>query len=452
MWLIKWLTELNLFEKNATDNRSVQNQRSSTRFYICALSLALFIISVYTLLTVVPERIEIHDPTFNVYKKLPVKYSPKCACSNVSVPYEQFVRLEPRYHQVCSSDFVTQRWIDFLYDPEATPFYYPEDFRATASQQFQLLAILCRMRIQAINASLRSFSNTSLVAAELLSEKHFDAQIQAHIDAFKTNTLNKFNHTLAFVRNFFFSNTLLSVARTFLIFGFQYMGGSWSSTTIWSCLHYPEPLCCYCSVHSTCKIRAGFFSDKLDNNQPCDSIYAHLDIVDGWYVGCLPIDSLLHSTLKSFYNQAALNSFLLFFRNSSSNFTCLNANHPTIFPPSNTTLETIVEASFIEEWKDNISYLSYFNMCRPKLCVYHTNESFNILHSITTVLGLYSGFSIDFRFPIPMIIKLVIWFKQRTRRTKDELGWRRKLKRVLLEFNLFKSAIHVEPRDICQQQ
>jgi hypothetical protein len=91
-------------------------------------------------------------------------------------------------------------------------------------------------------------------------------------------------------------------------------------------------------------------------------------------------------------------------------------------------------------------------MCRPKSCVYHTNESFNILHSVSTVLGLYSGFSIGFRFGIPMMIKLVIWFKRRTRRTNDELGWRRKLKHFLLEFNLFKSAMHVEPRDICQQQ
>jgi hypothetical protein len=237
MWLIQWLTELNLFETNATDDRSVQIQRWSTRFYICALTLAVFILSIYTLLTVVSERIEIHHPTFNVYKKLSVKYSPKCPCSNVSVPYGQFVQLAPSYHQVCSSDFVTQRWIDYLYDPATTPFYYEQDFRATASQQFQLLAILCRMRIQAINASLHSFANTSLVAAELLNEKHFDAQMQAHIDAFKKNTINKFNQTLAFIRHLVFSNSLLSVARTFMNFGLQYENGYWSSIGLWNCLY-----------------------------------------------------------------------------------------------------------------------------------------------------------------------------------------------------------------------
>jgi hypothetical protein len=103
----------------------------------------------------------------------------------VSIPYEQFIRIVPRYHQICSSDFVTQRWIDYLYNPAMTPFYYPQDFRATASQQFQLLAILCRLSAQAIDDGLRSLNNTKLITSQALSKNLLDAQMQAHIDAFK---------------------------------------------------------------------------------------------------------------------------------------------------------------------------------------------------------------------------------------------------------------------------
>ena len=37
-----------------------------------------------------------------------------CPCSNVAIPYHKFIRLTPIFHQVCSSDFVTESWINLL--------------------------------------------------------------------------------------------------------------------------------------------------------------------------------------------------------------------------------------------------------------------------------------------------------------------------------------------------
>ena len=49
------------------------------------------------------------DPTLNTYKNLQVQYSIllKCPCSNIIIPHKTFISLSPRFHQVCSSDFVT---------------------------------------------------------------------------------------------------------------------------------------------------------------------------------------------------------------------------------------------------------------------------------------------------------------------------------------------------------
>ena len=451
MRLRQWLIELNLFEMDAVHDQIVKIQRWFTRVYIIALSVVLVILSIHAIVEDIPQHIEIRDPTFKLYNKLQDKYSLDCPCSNVAIPYEQFAQFAPQYHQVCSSDFVTQRWIDYLYNPSTTPFYYPEDFRSTASQQFQLLAILCRLSIQAINDSLHLFNNTKFISAQLLSKNLFRAQIQAHIHAFKTSTLKKFSHTLDFVRNLLYGNTLLSVSQTFYPFQLWQNNGFWSAgIDITFCLYHLNIYCCQCSLYPHCKAYAGFFGDQLLDAHDPDKIYAHLDIVDGWYIGCSPIDSLLYSTLKSFYNQTTIDSFLLFFRNSSDNFTCLNANHPTIFPPNYTTLETIIKASFIEEWNDNIDYVSYFNICAPKLCTYTSDE--HILHSISTVLGLYGGLSIILRFLISIIIKLVIWRTHRTSPTEEPSSWLQKLKRALRDFNCFKSAMYDEPHDIYRQR
>jgi hypothetical protein len=450
MWIVQWLAELNLFESNTTEDRNLQIQRWSTRLYIIALSFSIIIIC--TLVEIVPQHVEIQNPTLKWYEKLQDEYSPKCPCSNVSIPYEQFVQFEPSYHQVCSSDFITQRWIDYLYNSTTTPFYHHMDFRLTASQQFQLLAILCRLSAQAINASLRSFNNTKLITAQLLSKNLFDAQIQAHIHAFKITTLNKFNHTLGFVRHLFFSNNLLPAAHTFFILDFPYLPGSWPPKMKYDCFYHLNRYCCYCFIESTCKAQAGFLGDEIYDMHNHENVYAYQDILDGWYIGCLPIDSLFFSTLKSFYNQTALDSFSRFFSNSSGNFTCLNANQRTIFFPSNTTLETIIKANFIEQWGNKTNYASYFNMCAPKSCAYTISKRFNSLYSISFVLGLYCGLSTILCFLIPMIIKWVLSRKQNLPRTENTSSWLQKFKRALFQLNLFKSSMHVEPRDINQQQ
>ena len=452
MRLMQWLTKLNLFESNATDEHSLQIQRWSTRVYIITLSLSLFILSIYASLQVITQHIVIEDPTVDLYEKLLQKYSVECACSNVSIPYEQFTRLTPSYHQICSSDFVTQRWINYLYNSTTTPFYYPEDFRATASQQFQLLANLCQLSAQALNDDLHSFNITKLITVQLMSGKLLDAKMQAHIDAFKKTIPSKFYHNLMLVRDFLFSNNFLPAAQTLSTFETLYEQGSWTSYMNMKGIYDLDNVYCHCYADSTCKTKAGFFGDDLYDRDNHENIYMYLGVLDEWYIGCLPINSLLFSTLKSFYNQTAVKSFLHFFMNLSSSFKSLDPNRPTRFPPSNSTINSIVSESFIENWTMHINYSAYFRICAPKLCSYVINEHFNIFYIVSVLLAVYGGFTVVLRFSIPIIIKLVMRRNEETGTPVNVSSRQRKLIRALLKLNLFKSAMHVEPFDIYKQK
>ena len=51
-----------------------------------------------------------------MYENLQANYSTtlKCPCSNMIIPYREFITLSPMLHQVCSSDLVTHKWISLL--------------------------------------------------------------------------------------------------------------------------------------------------------------------------------------------------------------------------------------------------------------------------------------------------------------------------------------------------
>ncbi|CAF3948424.1 unnamed protein product [Adineta steineri] len=402
-------------------------------------------------------RIEIKNPTIDLYEKLAANnYSIECDCSETSVPHKDFISLQPIYHQVCSSDFVTQRWIDYLYDSTKHSFYFHADFRSTAMQQFQLLAILCQSSIQETEDGLDLFFHTEIISGKLMSEDFLLAEAPSRISAFQRNALDAFDYKLMFIREMIAGNALLSSTATIFQTTFQYNvykdGPRWEGTYSDVTFFQSDKSSCICREQFTCSTPAVF----LDNSNKSS---AYFYIIDGWYIGCRPIDSLLSSTLKTFYNQTMINSLLQFFDNTSSNFTYLDASKESIFD-LNTTLSTIIKSGFIEKWIQNINYSLYFNHCAPKLCFYTINKRFNIYYIITTIISVYGGLSIVLSLIIPAIVKSITQHNAETsprdysfRRLKQLIiTWLRQLIPALIEMNIFRSSTHLEPSDIYQQR
>ncbi|CAF1193981.1 unnamed protein product [Adineta steineri] len=402
-------------------------------------------------------RIEIKNPTIDLYDKLAANnYSIECDCSETSVPHKEFISLQPIYHQVCSSDFVTQRWIDYLFESTEHSFYFYADFRSTAMQQFQLLAILCQLSIQETEDDLDLFFHTEIISGKLMSKDFLLADAYSRINASKRNAPDAFDYKLMFIREMIAGNVLLSSTATIFQFNFQYSDSlseaRWVLANGDVTFNQSDKSFCICKEQFTCSTPAVF----LDNS---DNASAYLYIIDGWYIGCRPIDSLLSSTLKNFYNQTMINSLLQVFNNTSSNFTCLDANKESIFC-LNTTLSTIIKSGFIEKWIENINYSLYFNRCAPKLCFYTINKRFNIYYIITAIISVYGGLSIVLSLIIPAIVKSITQHNAETSRTDYSfrrlkqliITWLRQLIAALIEMNLFRSSTRLEPSDIYQQR
>ena len=65
--------------------------------------------------------------------------------------------MKPFYHQVCSSDMVSQRWIDYYNSYPVSLVTSYLEFRSNAGRHFQILSSFCKQAQQTVNDSLEVF-------------------------------------------------------------------------------------------------------------------------------------------------------------------------------------------------------------------------------------------------------------------------------------------------------
>jgi len=147
-YVIEWNVFATEIEQSTVDNRScnqnntnpdprlLQEQRIATRVYIICLTTSLLTLATYTLLIWQTKVVTIYNPSIETYEELQKEYPStlNCPCTTTTMPYKNFIIPEIVMHQICSSDFVSQEWINGLYIPDASR-YGAIDFRTTANSQ-----------------------------------------------------------------------------------------------------------------------------------------------------------------------------------------------------------------------------------------------------------------------------------------------------------------------------
>ena len=91
-----------------------------------------------------------------------------------------------------------------------------------------------------------------------------------------------------------------------------------------------------------------------------------------------------------------------------TNIHVLKSNE-TKFPP-NTTVETLVNELFIDNWFTLTSFSNYYTKCEPILCTYTFTKTGNAPFVVTTLTGLLGGLTIVLRFCVFNIVKW--WYKR----------------------------------------
>jgi hypothetical protein len=94
----------------------------------------MLIIMVYATFSSRTNDVEIFQPSESQLHQFQMKYSDilQCSCSQLSIQYDDFIRIDTKFHEVCQSQFVTQDWIDSVYHVNVS-FIPPNDIRTMMS-------------------------------------------------------------------------------------------------------------------------------------------------------------------------------------------------------------------------------------------------------------------------------------------------------------------------------
>ncbi|CAF0857897.1 unnamed protein product [Adineta steineri] len=210
--------------------------------------------------------------------------------------------------------------------------------------------------------------------------------------------------------------------------------------TIWSDDYEGE---CFCGVTADCYAQAAFYNLLAYETEGVFDQSDSLENVTGFLVGCYAFDALLQSSLICFFDSICLSNILAYFPTiniTSDNI--LNINQ-TKFEP-NTTIGTLANNLFIEDWTIETLFSVYYSKCAPILCIYTFTERNSFLQVLTTLLGVYGGLTVALRMCIPYAVR---FWRNRKVTNRNQLTILQRLrnaqntmKNKIIELNLFKTA------------
>ena len=410
------LLTLNLFAP-ALDSNEVESDQErrwniiATRIYIIILLLALFFIGAIFALIDQTTIATMKYPTKEQYEALPK--DAQCACSRISLLHGKFTALETNFHQVCSSDFISDRWFQAIDSGANSTYFFTNDFRTFGSAQFQALAGFCRLSKANIEQSIASFYLNTLISPQVLSEVTFQSQIQASIDEFRSTAPNAFRSQLRLVNQLTVNNKLISGLMTNSFYEYILLHGtSRTISQIISRKPQDDGLECQCSSDFCEKVSSGIY-DVFRAPTPLDSGNMMWEI-PGIVAGCLPVVSILHSTLECFYSEICLNKLISYFP-TNENFAAMPLLEQSLYS-SNSTLQLIIDNLMIEKWKIDISYGDYYSECAPSSCTYYQVSKHSFIFILMKLISLLATLTLLLGLGIPLVIRLIQRIRDRTPR------------------------------------
>ena len=349
----------------------------------------------------------VQAPSLLHYEELRTGYAStlQCPCSEVSVKYAEFLVMNTTYHQVCSSDFVQEFWIIYLFADADWARYERTDIRVRGGAYFRFLSTLCQLTQTTISNTLTEFLAETFIIGQAIPDEEFVARITSIIQQFQNSAILQFLHALQLVHDITHSNTFIS--SYMLNWNFWLIDNS----TEVSLLTRPVTMDdgkCSCGTRNDCTEQAMVYN-RWDTEVDF--------VVPGWNVGCSVANTLTGSTLECLHDQACideLTNYLTVLEADAFGDIDVIAMNPSMtsrFLP-NTPIQNIINELFVERWYINASYAAFYWQCAPTHCLYSVEERKNALYVASQILGLYGGLTVSIRFIIPHITALFFKVKR----------------------------------------
>ncbi|CAF0990012.1 unnamed protein product [Adineta steineri] len=383
----------------------------STRLYLILLSIIFIILTLYTAIQPQTLTKSFSTPSLNFYKNLMNDHSDEleCPCSLISSPYDDYVQIQPIFHQICSSDLISNEWrLNITANLISNlSVYNHRDYRLFLSTHLQFLNGLCQLSMQTVNQSIQQSLSSLMITKQLLSEENFNLHINSMINEAKSNAPSTFIRLFSLLQATNHGNAIVSAYGT----NYQYLAAD--DSTFQSILYTQAMIYddnCSCQLNSTCIINASFI--EINSTQPIT--------IKGLKMGCTPSESLLASTLECFYDQSCIN-LIQTMAGYNKNITPIPLNITNSRFLMNMTVMNLINDLFVEKWSAIMNYSSYFYKCSPMICSYTYIQQLDSFYTLTYLLGLYGGLTIVLKWISPKIVYFISKIYQRRKKTTNSI-------------------------------
>ncbi|CAF1033314.1 unnamed protein product [Rotaria sordida] len=411
--LKNYLINLNIFESSTDSTTTDEEKEYQRRLNIIATRIffIVFIIVLVGLTSIMKTRnrnilITIENPSEDQYINLP--FDAHCPCSRISLSYGEFISIQTRFHQICSSDFISDRWIKTINFGSNTTYFSAYDFRTEGSAIFQSLESFCRLSKDYAIQSIDSFNKDLFISQEVLKESVFRSQTNVIIHQFQLSSPIELLTELELIEKMIAGNRILSALQT----NFMQLYTPWfyNVVQIWMrnrAFRVAQHSTCSCRARIDCNMESTIFdifeSSDFEHYPPTGQI---LMIIPGMVHSCLPVNTILLSTLECFYNQTCLND-LVSLLPTTGTFTAMPQFEQSRYE-LNSTIQTIIDNLMIEEWVPNISYKKYYEQCAPISCTYFKNEKYDWKFVLTQSIGLLGSIIMVCSIIIENLVKFIL--------------------------------------------
>ena len=429
------LSNLNIFKnRNQRSDDELRQQKLMTRLYLFLVLGCLLGFVLYSSLTLTNITTTILNPSLSEYKTYENLHTDRfrCLCSNPIISYQSLIQLNPTLHSICSSDFVSDRWLQLatnIYD------YTFEDWRNQASAQFNLLSRLCQLANSTISGAIQQFLLQSLITTNVLSENELNIHINSTLNSFFESTMNSFVSLIKLV------HLSPQIDQLFMglittnwnqnadpnTYSFYLTNNQTNTSSLKVMFQLPgvrdvnlSSINCICAKNASCQSPIAIYQVDYFWNSRRTSYIDY--IVPGSVIGCSNFDSLLFSQLYCFYSDSDCYSILMSRIKDSYLYNVeesvwfdpqpLIYNQSSTRFPKNTSISLLINQIMIEQWNPSYSYETFYELCSPNYCTYSQYKRTNTIVSILIILlSLFGGLTISLKIITPWIIKSI--YRQR---------------------------------------
>ena len=347
----------------------------------------------------------------------------QCPCSELSIPYGNFLNITFILHQVCSSDIISKVWLDYLasYDPIFLPSWtwtsFSRDFRIGGSSYFQLLSTFCSLAKNNFEDAQNTFINTQFISDHVLDPSLFNQQSQIVIESYVSNTKNDFQRTMDWIMIAFTVNYVLSGTNT--NFKISITGNTTVSlqdptyfpgvTLNDGIISFPGYRYCSCATKPTDCFVLDLIYTNGTNLIEFEQNFIELP------TGCTPLTGFLSSTFTWWYNET-------YFENIEASYAAIIDSQlsPSIQPLNtsvstrfgNDEMEYLVREMFVETWTGNDSthFHRFYNACAPISCSYTIVRRRDFIVVLFLFISICVGMNKILGIVFPVIGKSIFLF------------------------------------------